>query len=209
MNFSKLAYRKAQLLKWQFAGKTAHFWHNQKAIERARAEIIKWKKLIAELSPKAVPASPITMYDSVDIGTVPGFAQAVAGYVGGNWPTYDGLVKRFPKAHHLSIAVNAGEDAECLDIETGDATPADAPNWVRRQHARGIKRPVVYANASTMPSVLNALSAARIGRNEYRVWTAHYTYRAHIEPGSDATQYTDKALGRNLDASLCSPTFFD
>jgi hypothetical protein len=64
----------------------------------------------------------IQMFDSVDVATVPNNPQAVAGYVGGHWPTYNSLVQKFPKSHHLSIAVNSGEDAECLDIENGDAT---------------------------------------------------------------------------------------
>jgi hypothetical protein len=54
---------------------------------------------------------------------IPKTAEAVAGYVGGHWPTYNQLVKDFPHAHKLSIAVFASEDADCLDIEKGDATP--------------------------------------------------------------------------------------
>lgn len=160
---------------------------------------------------KPTPRSPtkqIVMYDSIEIGTVPPGPEAVAGYVGGAWPTYKELVKRFPKAHHLSIAIAASEDADCLDIENGDATSGEAAAWVKRQHARGIARPVVYASLSTMPAVLNALAKAGIPRKAVRVWTAHYTYKPHIELGSDATQYDDKALGRNLDISLCKPDFF-
>jgi hypothetical protein len=118
------------------------------------------------------------------------------------------LVQRFPHAHRLSIAVNASEDADCLDVETGDATPAEAPAWFHRQIKLGKKLPCLYANTSTMPAVITALAAAGIQRNQYRVWTAHYTGVPHIEPGSDATQWYDKALGRNLDISWCKDTFF-
>jgi hypothetical protein len=141
----------------------------------------------------------------------------VAGYVGGRWPTYVPLVHAHPHAHHLAIAVSASEDAECLDVEAGDARPDQAPAWVRRQQARGVHRPVLYASVSAMPAVLSALSTAGIPRDAVRLWTAHYTGRPHIcTPAcgfgfgttGDATQWTDRALGRNLDESLCSDSFF-
>jgi hypothetical protein len=149
----------------------------------------------------------ITMYDSTNVEAIPLDAKAVAGYVDGRFANYNALVVRFPHAYHLSIAVFASHDADCLDIENGDASPSDAPAWVRRQHGHGQSRPVVYANASTMPSVIAALTADDIQRHEYRVWTAHYTQKAHIEPGSDATQYyNDEAT--DIDISLCLDTFF-
>jgi hypothetical protein len=167
------------------------------ALERLNA------KRRAQLHPRAV-----TMFDSVDVGTIPRDAEAVAGYVGGMWPTFPRLVSQFPHAHRLSIAVNAGEDAECLDIETGDATPAQGPAWVRRQKRRGIHRPVVYANLSTMPAVKAELLRAGILLKEVRLWVAHYTGVPHIPAGFDACQWTDRAFNRNLDQSLCSSNFF-
>ena len=157
---------------------------------------------------------PFAMYDSVSTGALPRIAStshdAVAGYVGGSWPTYSEIVRLFPNHHHLSIAVNAGEDAECLDIETGDATPVQAPDWVRRQHGRGIRRPVLYANRSTMPAVHAALQSAGIPRTAVRLWVADYIFvRPASLDGYDAWQWTDHALGRNLDESLCADDFFD
>ncbi len=178
--------------------------------EQGLEKVNAWRRAqIAELQrPVVRPTNPITMYDSVDISQIPFGAPAVAGYVGGSWPTYNELRARFPHAHVLSIAVNAGEDAECLDIENGDATPGDAVGWFHRQKARGVKRPCFYAGIFVIGTVIQLLKQAGINRSEYRVWTPHYTYVAHIEPGSDATQWTDKALGRNLDQSLCRPDFF-
>lgn len=155
------------------------------------------------------------MYDSVTVDTVPAGAAAVAGYVGGHWPTYGPLARRFPHAHHLAIAVNAGENADCLDVEAGDARPDQAPDWVRRQLLRGVRKPVLYASVSQMPAVLQHLAAAGINRGEVRLWTAHYTFHPHLctpacgyDVHADATQYTDRALGRNLDESLCADAFF-
>lgn len=208
----RYAYRAARLKFWKRL-------HNQKGIakweklaEEAKTEIHHRIKQIQEAEhPKPKPApSPknVTMYDSVDISQIPKGAEAVAGYVGGNWPTYNSLLKAFPNAHHVSIAVNVSEDAECLDVENGDATPSEAPTWVHRQHERHVERPILYANLSTMPAVKQALSSENVSRSNVRLWVAEYTYKPHIPPGFDACQWTDKALGRNLDCSLCTPTFF-
>jgi hypothetical protein len=160
---------------------------------------------------------PVTMFDSVTVSQIPKDAQAVAGYVNGYWPTFPVLCKDFPHALKLSVAVNALHDADCLDVESGDATQDEAPAWVRRQIRRGIRRPVVYCSTSVAPSVLADLSKHGIGRSQIRLWTAHYTGHPHVctsvcgngfRDRADATQYTDKALGKNLDASLCNPDFF-
>jgi hypothetical protein len=158
---------------------------------------------------------PITMYDSIEVDQIPLNAKAVAGYTGGRWPTWKELVLRFPHAHILPIAISARENAECLDVEAGNATPTDAPAWFYRQIERGIDRPVFYASLSAMGLVIVALNKAGIHREQYRIWTAHYTYTPHIcgpseglTTHADATQWTDKALGRNLDESLCGDMFF-
>ena len=83
----------------------------------------------------------IAMFDATDITQIPADAPAVAGYVDGKWGTYPRLAAAFPRALLLSIAVFAADDADCLDIETGDADPADAPGWTGRQKARGAARP--------------------------------------------------------------------
>lgn len=183
----------------------------KRRVELARLEHKPGPKPPPKPTPKPKPpAKRFTMYDTTDPGThLPTVhPEAVAGYVNGQWPSYNGLVKRYPGAKHLSIAVNTSADARCLDIETGDATPDQAPAWVRRQHARGVKRPILYANTSTMPAVIAALTADHIKRDEYLVWTAHYTGFAHVEPGSDATQWESVERGAsNYDTSECLPWF--
>jgi len=160
----------------------------------------------------------IVLYDAIDISQIPAGATAAAGYVDGLWPTFARLHGQFPHALLLSIAVTAAADAECLDIETGDATPADAAAWFERQKARGQARPCLYANASTMEAdVVPVLRASGIDRAAVRLWSAHYTGFPHIcGPGScgaasidmDGTQWTNAALGRNLDESLLTADFF-
>ena len=183
------------------------------------------KKILAALrrrfgKVKVVPIVPapveFVMYDSITVSQIPRGARAVAGYVGGMWPTFPQLQHDFPNARHLSVAVSAFEDADCLDVEQGDASPQQAPAWVRRQIARGVKRPAVYCAISSAPTVLACLRRAGIRRGQVRLWTAHYTDRPHrcspfcrfgMWTRADATQFTPRSLGRNLDASLCAPDF--
>lgn len=155
------------------------------------------------------------MYDSTELDQIPQHASAVAGYTSGRWPTYNALIRRWPHAQHLSIAVDAAHDAECLDIENGDATPADAPSWFKRQRARGESKPKLYGSLSAIPEIESEMERTGIHRGEYAVWSAHYTGVPHIcgpseglSSPADATQWIDKALGRNLDESLCNDTFF-
>jgi Putative peptidoglycan binding domain len=159
----------------------------------------------------------ITMYDSVDLDNIPADATAVAAYTDGRFANFAEAKIKFPEADILSIAVFAADDAMALDIETGDASPESAAAWVTRQLARGVSRPCLYADASTMIQVIGAMNAAGIPRNTLRLWSAHYTSTAHIcGPSScgalpedaDGTQWTDTARGINLDESLLSADFF-
>ena len=160
----------------------------------------------------------ITMYDSVTLSEVPPNPPAVACYASGTFANEAEARRRFPNAHILTIAVNASHDADCLDVEQGDATPAQAAGWYARQRARGITRPCIYASASVMHAdIVPIIRASRIPRAEVRLWSAHYTFASHIcGPSScgemsipaDACQWTDRALGRNLDESLLAADFF-
>ena len=98
------------------------------------------------------------MYDSVTLSALPKGAEAYAGYVNGAWPTYKDLP---PSKYKLSIAVNVSGNARCLDVETGDATPEQAPAWVKSQHARGVQMPVVYTSAVFAQALVNKLSPRR------------------------------------------------
>lgn len=163
--------------------------------------------------------STLTMFDSIQVSQIPAQAVYIAGYVNGRWQTYPVLQRAFPHARVLSITVTAGANAECLDVEQGDASVAQAPAWVKRQLARGQYRPVVYAQASSMGALLHALEAAGITRASVRLWAAHYGEGTHIcgpgtckypgIPACDGTQWTSAALGRDLDESLLLADFFD
>lgn len=163
----------------------------------------------------------ITCYDSIENDQFPPGGAAYAAYVDGgigNQPNYAYIVSAFPKAQHLSIALFASDNADALDVEPGASAPSDIPGWYARQVARGIERPVIYANAYTMHAeVLPVLAAAGIAAAGTRLWTAHYGLGEHVcGPKScgavgvdvDGTQWTQNAMGRVLDQSLLLDNFF-
>ena len=159
----------------------------------------------------------LVMYDSITINQIPKTAQYVAGYVNGLWPTYPSLQKAFPHARLLSIAVNATANADCLDVETGDASIADVYDWLNRQFKLGSKKPVIYIQASNVDKLMLTMNANGFKRSEYRLWSAHYSRGDHLcgpntctetRTSVDGTQWSDNALGRNLDQSTLLSNFF-
>ena len=118
--------------------------------------------------------------------------------------------------------MTAADDGEGLDVEFRDATPDQAPGWVRRQHGRGVERPIVYASISTMKAVLFLLTINGIARSSVRLLSAHYgwahicgphtcAYEGAATPQCDGTQWTDAAPGLNgskIDVSELADDFF-
>lgn len=172
--------------------------------------------------PKPKPVK-MFMFDSVTISAIPRTARYAAGYIDGHWQTYLKLKLRCPRAKIVSIAVFPTDNADVLDCEPGDATNAQAPAWVKRQLSRrrmgvkyGTRLPWVYTSAANGEALIAVLRKAglRIGV-DYEWWSAHYDPKigAHLcHPGcypgvahtAAVTQYTDHALGTNLDESLVS-----
>lgn len=163
----------------------------------------------------------IVMFDGTENALFPDSPEAVAGYVDGalgDQPNAASLAAQFPKAHHLSIALFAGHDADCLDVEPGAAQVTDIPGWYAKQAARGVSRPVIYASVSTMEAEIVPVVMALPGaRGAVRLWTAHYGLGEHIcgphtcgllSIDADGTQWTSTAMGRNLDQSILLPDFF-
>lgn len=106
--------------------------------------------------------------DSIDARAIPP-SDVVAGYGDGEWPWspswWDGSNgwDLHPEAQHLVVVVSAAHEGDGLDVERGDATPADVPDWVKRwKRATGWRAAVLYCNRETWPEVVAALVAAGI-----------------------------------------------
>lgn len=133
------------------------------------------------------------MYDSITPTAIPTTAAMVAGYVDGLYAWSAAGWARFPHAVHVPIACFASTNAGVvLDVETGDATPAQAPGWVQRRRAAGVD-PTVYCNLSLWPAVRRAFDTAQVPQPHY--WIAHYGAGPVIPPGAVAVQYADPAAG--------------
>lgn len=160
--------------------------------------------------------SDLTFYDAVTAGAVPAGADAVAGYVDGRFRSLPALRLAHPGVLWLSICVGVASQAMVLDVEGGDATPEAAAEWIGEMHARGVQRPCIYCSLSTVPALEAVLRSHQLARNRIRLWTAHWTGRAHIcssacgvpmEEAAGATQYLNDSR-RGFDVSLTSREWF-
>lgn len=150
-----------------------------------------------------------TLYDSTNWSAIPTTAQMVAGYVppsGFAWP--QSAWNRFPNSIHVRITPQVsttGVGVQVLDVEQGDATPAQAPGWVARQRSLG-QDPTVYCSASLWPTVQRAFAAAGVPHPCY--WIAAYPGGGPTLPTLNgitavAHQYADPATsGGDYDLSV-------
>lgn len=128
-----------------------------------------------------------TMYDGITVANLPATATMVAGYVDGLYSNIAALAARFPNATRVPIAVfPSTDDGIVLDVETGDATPAQAPGWVQMRRSHGVD-PTVYCNSDTWPAVRQAFAAAGVPEPHY--WIAAYDNNPTIPAGAVAKQY--------------------
>jgi peptidoglycan hydrolase-like protein with peptidoglycan-binding domain len=112
-----------------------------------------------------------------------------AGYGRGTYTNMQAVKQRFPGAKYLSVSPYVTVGVDCLDVEPGDAVPADCPAFVRGWTKVNTVKPVIYANASSMPSVISNLSKAGIARSQYFLWVAEWDHNTAIPSQYDAKQY--------------------
>ncbi len=139
------------------------------------------------------------MYDSVNAAAIPADAEIIAGYVDGprsQWSEADWA--RFPNAIKVRIAVFSWDDGDVLDVEQFDATPAECPDWIRRQQARGLAVPTIYCNGASLAEVQRYCEGLT-----YDIWLADPTGIPHNDHA--ATQFAwHGPNGENYDMSLCA-----
>lgn len=151
------------------------------------------------------------MYDAIYPQNIPADAEYAGGYVDGNWPWAKTNPNMFPKARIFRFAVFASDiDADCLDIENGNATPAQAPGWATRRRALG-KQPEVYCSrlgSYGWQIVQNAFNAAKVAQPYYII--ADYNGKRDLPVLNGITaiahQYVDVGP---YDKSSLSDTFIE
>lgn len=128
------------------------------------------------------------MYDSVDPAAIPASATMVAGYADGRYANLGEMRTRFPRATVVSIAVRWTTRSQVLDVETGDATPAEAVQWCTQTMAdKNNHELTVYCNTDTWPTVRAAFRTAGVTEPQYLV--AQYDGNATIPAGAIGKQY--------------------
>lgn len=152
------------------------------------------------------------MYDAVTAANISAASpppDLVAGYIDrivlAPWSTADWA--RFPGLPKVEIVKKAStNDGHVLDVEPGDATPAEAPGWVTMRRKAGAD-PTVYMNLSTWPAVRQAFRDQGVPEPHY--WVAEYDgdptwgagwaaagcvakqYAGNVAPGIDISSVAD------------------
>jgi hypothetical protein len=160
------------------------------------------------------------LWDDVNLELIPPTATIIGVYVDGRYADLDAAKAKFPHTTFVTIAVNSKDDADVLDVESGDATNADVYAWLVRQLKRGVYRPVIYTSVSNIDALMLTMTAnGFVHGKDFRLWSAHYGAGEHIcgpntckltKTACDWTQFTSTALGKSLDESdlgASAPTF--
>jgi hypothetical protein len=142
------------------------------------------------------------MADSVTARDIPVRRfELVAGYVDGiyAWTEADWLLHR--SSTLVGIAVNPLSNAgQVLDVETGDATPAESVDWVLLRRTNG-QDPTVYVQASRVQEIVDAFAARGVDRPHF--WVAAWDGSETLYSYSAAHQYANPTLtGAHYDLSV-------
>jgi hypothetical protein len=147
---------------------------------------------------------PYRIYDSVTPSSIPK-GEAAAVYATGAYYATPSQTRHL--GHTLWIdTTGRNYSASVLDVEPGDATPAQAASWVQhRLSANPDAKVRVYTMRSMWPATQAAMASLPAWM-QARVhwWIADPTGVPHIVPGSDATQWY---WGQSYDLSLAKPGF--
>lgn len=111
----------------------------------------------------------LILRDAVDPFAIPlAGLDAVAGYADGIYQWSSEGWARFPAPIvSLSIVVSARNAGDIIDVEPGNATPADVPGWCDRFNRPGRRAPTAYVNRANWPDVI-----AAVGRRVVDYWVS-------------------------------------
>lgn len=143
------------------------------------------------------PPAPYGVYDSTTPSALPSDTTD-AVYANGSFFARPSEV---PSHSRLWITVNTSDpNANVLDVEPGDATPAQAGQWVVAHDKVSSQPAVVYQSLGNWSAV-----KAEVPRGyPVQYWIADPTGSPHLVPGSSATQWY---WGKTVDISETAPGF--
>jgi hypothetical protein len=151
------------------------------------------------------------MYDSTNPSDIPADAAIVCGYVAPShyvWPASGWA--RFPNAVKVRVTPAAsvhGLGVHVLDVEHGDAVPAQVPGWVQASRQAG-QEGTIYCPYADWPAVIRAINAAGIVTHP-PYWIAKWDGVAALPSVTvDGTSYTATAK-QYLDPTTGSGGHFD
>jgi hypothetical protein len=157
-------------------------------------------------APKANPGptKPYLVYDSVTPGALPS-NQPAAVYADGAYAASSSQVA----GHHsvLWIDTNGSDpNANALDVEPGDATPAGAAVWINSHlQSQPHSEAIIYTMRSDWSAVQDSVSTLPSWMQSHvKYWIADPTGVPHVVPGSSATQWY---WGSSYDISTANPNF--
>lgn len=142
------------------------------------------------------------MLDSTTPAILPTDVDLVGGYVNGKYAWAHVDWQRFPHAAQVRINVT-GEHGRgnCLDVETGDASPATAPGWYDSITWCPKGQLAVYCNRSNVAAVVAAM-----GKRDFRLWLSTLDGampQSYAGRRVDAVQFAGASMiGWNADASV-------
>lgn len=176
------------------------------AATRAKAVAAAKAKAAAAARAKAAAAKklkPYEIYDSVTPSALP-TDKAAAVYSNGSYAASASQMANYRNV--LWIDTNGSNpNANVLDVEPGDATPAGAAAWVQQRltaHPHDVA--IVYTMTSEWGDVkTNVGQLPSWMQHKVRYWIADPTGTPHVVPGSDATQWY---WGQNVDITTANPS---
>lgn len=108
---------------------------------------------------------------------IPPHPFAVGGYINGAIASFQWTADdwdSFPDSYHIRINVTGDPNrGNALDVETGDATPADVANWIKTRGPATSEPLLVYCNRSNEQACVNARNQAHSESGHYAfIWCA-------------------------------------
>jgi hypothetical protein len=139
------------------------------------------------------------MFDSTAAHDIPRNAALVAGYVNGRYAWSQADWNLFQPQSRVAISVNAWYfEAIVLDVEAGDATPAEANGFIVGAGPASGFVPTLYGTRRTLDICQRLVAIAGL---ECDYWLADWTTIPHLPPGYSCCQYAAPGHG--------SPGHFD